>query len=102
MIGIDLTTISRFKGKEDAFAKRILTKEEYYEFSLANNKTEFIATRWAIKEALFKVDNSFKNYAEIDIKKQDGKYIYPNFEISTSNELDSIIAIVIKEKQCHC
>ncbi len=94
MIGIDLTKVSRFKDKELQFAKRILTEKEFSFFELSNNKTKFIATRWAIKEALFKADNSLRNYSHIEVEKNFGRYEFNGFEISTSDEDDYVIAMV--------
>ncbi len=102
MIGIDLTKVSRFVGKEIQFAKRILSEKEFELFELSTNKLKFIATRWAIKEALFKADNSLRNYPHMEIQKNNSKYQFDNFEISTSDDGDFVIAMVIKEKKCHC
>ncbi len=99
MIGIDLTKVSRFEGKELQFAKRILTEKEFGFFELSNNKTKFIATRWAIKEALFKADNSLRNYPHMEIEKNLGRYEFEGFEISTSDEDDLVIAIVINKER---
>ncbi len=98
MIGIDLTSISRFKGKEEKFAKRILSSEEKKLFKECKDKTQFIATRWALKEAIFKADNKMLEFSKINIKKENDKYINKGFQLSTSKEEDIIIAIAMKEK----
>ena len=97
MIGIDLTTISRFKNKSETFVKTILSEQELIEYNLAENKELFLATRWAIKEALFKCDNSLLPFSKINIKKEDRKYKFENYSISTSSEGDLYIAIAKKE-----
>lgn len=102
MIGIDLTNKDRFKNNYENIAEKILHFSEKTLFLNINNEEEkinFIASRWAIKEALFKCDNKYKNFSDISvIKDLFGRYIFENlndkFEISTSNEDKYIIAIV--------
>ncbi len=98
MIGIDVTKISRFSGKEEDFAKKILHTDERKAFKASTKKTMFIAKRWAIKEALFKADNSLFEFSKVNIKKENGRYLYKGFNISTSSEDDMLIVIVQKEK----
>lgn len=93
-----MTKISRFKGKSDAFIERILHPEEVKEFINQVEKEKYLATRWAIKEALFKADNKLLNFNEIHIIKEKREYKYKDFKISTSNEGDMLVAIVLKEK----
>ncbi|MBU4690747.1 4'-phosphopantetheinyl transferase superfamily protein [Mycoplasma zalophi] len=97
-VGIDITSISRFLNKNDEFAKRILSSEEFKEYQTINNKSKYLATRWAIKEAIFKADNTFNTFSNINIKK-DHKYHFKNFDISTSSEGDLVIAMAIKFKE---
>lgn len=102
MIGIDLTNKERFKNNYLDIGKKILHSSEKKLFLNINSEEEkinFIASRWAIKEALFKCDNSYKNFSNISvIKDLFGRYIFEDlndkFEISTSNEDKYIIAIV--------
>ena len=98
MLGIDLTKVSRFKNKSDSFVKRVLSTEEVVEYHNSNDKDFYLANAWAIKEALFKADNTLSNFNEIRITKSNGVYNYNNFEISTSNEDGYIIAIAKKEE----
>ncbi|MCU4117092.1 4'-phosphopantetheinyl transferase superfamily protein [Mycoplasma zalophi] len=97
-VGIDITSISRFLNKTDEFAKRILSNEEFTEYQKINNKGKYLATRWAIKEAIFKADNAFNTFSNINIKKNQ-KYYFDNFDISTSSEGDFVIAMAIKLKE---
>ena len=102
MIGIDLTNKNRFKNNYEIVAKKILHSSENKLFLKLDNEEEkihFVASRWAIKEALFKCDNKYKLFSSISILKDfSGRYIFQNlddkFEISTSNEDEYIIAIV--------
>ena len=74
-------------------------KKLFLNINNEEEKINFIASRWAIKEALFKCDNKYKNFSYISvIKDLSGRYIFEDlndkFEISTSNEDKYIIAIV--------
>ncbi|NQZ66213.1 MAG: 4'-phosphopantetheinyl transferase superfamily protein [Mycoplasmatales bacterium] len=96
MIGIDITTISRFKNKNKQFVEKILHSNEIVEYEKSSNKSKFLATRWAIKEAIYKADNKNHAFHNINIIKTDNIYKFKNFIISTSSEKDILIAIVKK------
>ncbi|MGL5617469.1 MAG: 4'-phosphopantetheinyl transferase superfamily protein [Metamycoplasmataceae bacterium] len=98
MIGIDITSIERFKNKDEKFAKRILSKDEFIDWRNVEYKDVFLATRWAIKEAIFKSDNKYSNFSKVNVQKINNKYYFKSFGISTSRENDYIIAIAIKNK----
>ncbi|QSF13646.1 holo-ACP synthase [Mycoplasma sp. Mirounga ES2805-ORL] len=101
MIGIDLTNLKRFKGKGDLFARRILHNEEFITFkklSTSEDKTMFLAKSWALKEAIFKADNSFSSFQKINIVYLNNKPTFDNFELSLSHEKDMVIAIAIKKE----
>ncbi|MDR2874345.1 MAG: holo-ACP synthase [Methylobacillus sp.] len=57
-IGTDIVEVSRISGSlahfGSAFAKRILTDDEYREFELSKVKARFLAKRFAAKEAFGK------------------------------------------------
>jgi holo-[acyl-carrier protein] synthase len=57
-IGTDIVHVARMHESlekyGDKFARRILTESEYSEFNSANNKTAFLAKRFAAKEATAK------------------------------------------------
>lgn len=99
-VGIDITSIERFKNRDDKFISYILTPEEYsvYNNLSPNKKPVFLATRWACKEAIFKAteDPKFLEYSILNTST--GKpYIlnYPDMKVSISHEGDTVIAIVI-------
>lgn len=102
-IGVDITTISRFKNRSDRFIKTILGLEEYnlYLSINPNAKETFLATRWASKEAIFKATND-KDYLKYQIlNNESGKpYVlnHPEIKISLSHENDTVIAFVVIEK----
>lgn len=98
MLGIDLTKVARFANKNDNFIIKTLHPEEIEEYNLSENKTKYLATHWAIKEALYKANNNLFNFNKIRITKKDRVYKYPGYDISTSNEDDYVVAIAQKEK----
>lgn len=99
MIGIDAINKDRLikkYGKLDDLALKVLSKSELKEYHLSNDKIHYFATRWAIKEALFKCDNKYFEFSKINITKENGRYTFENFEISTTSEENLIIAIAYK------
>lgn len=98
MLGADLTKISRFASPTRTFIERILHPLEIEEYEKSEDKTKYLAAHWAIKEALFKADNSLLHFNEIKIEKKEKKYFYPGYVITTSNEDDYYFAVVMKEK----
>ena len=98
MIGVDLTNISRFENKDEKFVSKILHPQEIIEYNKAADKALFLARYWSIKEALYKSDNKLFKFNEIYIsKKDDKKYNYNNYLITTSREGDLYISFVLKE-----
>ncbi|TQC54043.1 4'-phosphopantetheinyl transferase superfamily protein [Mycoplasmopsis mucosicanis] len=93
-IGVDITTISRFENCELNFIKRFCSPEEVAELEKQVDKATYLASLWAIKEALFKANNSLSNFNKITIQKIDKKWTYKNYAISTSHEGDLLIAFV--------
>ncbi|MCK5945981.1 MAG: 4'-phosphopantetheinyl transferase superfamily protein [Mycoplasmataceae bacterium] len=98
MNGIDITNIKRFENPKDAFLKKVLHVDEISEYNEATNKSVFLAKRWAIKEALFKADNELFHFNKIKVFKENGKYKYQGYIISTSIEDNYCIALAYKEK----
>ncbi|QKT05469.1 4'-phosphopantetheinyl transferase superfamily protein [Mycoplasma sp. OR1901] len=100
-VGIDLVKISRFENKSIKFAKRILGNEEFncYINLPDDKKTLFLARSWAIKEAIFKADNSYFNFSQIDLKKENKVWKFKNFAISISHEEGFLVAFVIVDKE---
>lgn len=98
MSTIDLTNINRFKNKDQSFVDKVLHELEKKDYEVCKNKAKFLATHWAIKEAIFKADNKYSVFCKINIVKKDRQYIFKNFVISTTSEDNYIIAIVEKRK----
>lgn len=112
MIGIDIVENNRMIGKEQEFITRILSKKEceiYFKYSNEQRKIEYLASRFAAKEALFKCfkkGNKDINYNDISIlnDKDGAPFIEINgvnldeLEVSISHEKNYSIAIVMKTK----
>lgn len=100
-IGIDLTFIPRFKNK-DNLAKKILSECEYQEYLHSKKKEEYLASRFAVKEALIKcleLDILAVNLKEIEVKRKDNGSIFviyknKSYEASLSHENDYSVGVV--------
>ena len=97
MLGIDITKINRFENPKDSFLKKTLHPDEIVEYNKSTDKSMFLAKRWAIKEALYKADNELFHFNKIKIIKEDRKYKFQGYIISTSKEDNYIVAIAKKE-----
>ncbi|WP_236631434.1 4'-phosphopantetheinyl transferase superfamily protein [Mycoplasma sp. ATU-Cv-703] len=97
MVGIDLTTISRFEKPTSALIRRILHPQEIADYQQSPAKSLFLAQRWAIKEALYKADNQYYHFNRVKIARVGRVFKVPGFVVSTSREGDQCVAIVIKE-----
>lgn len=99
MIGVDITSVKRFENKKLNFVKKVLSPDEFQEWENVVNKDLYLAQRWSIKEAIFKSNNDYHDFAKINIKRgPSGKFEFGNFEISTSKENEYIIAFVLERK----
>lgn len=109
MLGIDLVEHARLRGMEEKFKKRLLSALElacYESFSSEKRKLEYLASRFAAKEAIFKVykkgDGSL-NFRDISIlnAKDGSPYIVcdaikDKLAISLSHTENYSIAVVLK------
>lgn len=86
-IGCDIVEIARFKEKQEAFAQTILTKKEYacYEtFTSIERKLEFLAGRFAAKEAIFKaLQDPTLTISKIEVIWDENKRPICNIETGT-------------------
>lgn len=92
-VGIDIVEVNKIK-LEILFIERILHKDEIKILNTKNNETQkrqFLAGRWAVKEALFKTGHfNNVNFNEINIKYNENKQPYvvnlaKNIKISLSH-----------------
>jgi len=101
-IGVDLTKIERFKEVNKHFIERVYSDNEIQEYYmlLEEKQATFLASRWAVKEALFKAIK-IKNYKEYSIMNDSSGEPYvenhPEIKVSISHEEGYCIAFVIVE-----
>lgn len=100
-IGTDIIKNSRVK---EQLAKRVLTAAEYEIYVSKNNglKNEYLASRFAAKEAIVKATNKLYSVNNIEILNDgDGKPYCSNIEgieLSLSHEDDYSVAFAIYVK----
>jgi phosphopantetheine--protein transferase-like protein len=112
-VGIDLTNTKRFLDK-DCLAKKIMTNEEYIEYSKLSTllKSSRLAKTWAIKEAFYKACpehvQQIISWKNVECTHTEyGKPIVNiniagiNYSVYTSlsDEADMVTAVVILEEQ---
>lgn len=102
MIGVDIVKIERFNDVNVHFEERILSKREQKELSLRNDKLQYLAGRFAGKEAYIKaVGKKDVSYTEIEIlNDKEGKpHLYvrgiETGEISLSHDEFAIAVVSI-------
>ena len=99
MIGIDIVEISRISLR-DAFVRKVLTpmeQEEYLQRTTEKQKKEYLAGRFAAKEAIFKAtqDPAWLSFSVLN--KENGQpYVYgrPDLQISISHDGGIAAAVV--------
>lgn len=106
MIGIDIVEHQRIVLNYERLALKILSKLEYEVFlkiELENRKIEYVASRFAAKEALYKATNLKLNFKDVSILNEDNGKPYvlikekkANYEVSLSHEKNYSVAIALK------
>jgi len=98
MIGIDITHMKRFKKNSDMLADTILNSEELSEYNSSKNKINYLAGRWACKEAVFKA-TGLNNISVLS--QNNGKPFikdHDDIEISISHDRGFVIAVAIQNR----
>jgi|SRR5574344_2613733 phosphopantetheine--protein transferase-like protein len=103
-VGIDLTYIPRFKNKT-RLAEHILSDDELLEYNNSSNKAQYLASRFALKEALLKALEL--SILSVDLKliksiKKDNGAIYleydgKKYDCSLSHEKNYSVGIVLND-----
>ena len=95
MLGCDIVKVSRFKNNLSKLANKILSESEIVEFNKATNKIQYIAGRWAAKEAIFKATGHRK--MTILNSTTGSPYVVnnSNIKISISHEKEYAIAVAL-------
>lgn len=110
-VGNDVTQISRFNDKinNEAFIIRLLSKIELNEYQKLplNNKSLFLAKRWAFKEAFLKMRGWGIEHKKIFIqltlinKKNTKPFVLnEDVDVSISHEQDLVFITCIEEEKC--
>ena len=99
-VGVDIVKISRIKDA-DVFAKGILSQKEFLIYESKNKKEEFLAGRFAAKEAFSKAKKEGLKIPlkEIEVlyKENGSPYIFyknKEYDVSISHDGDYAIAVV--------
>jgi holo-[acyl-carrier-protein] synthase len=104
-IGCDIVHVNRIRKQNETFYKRVLTEKEqelYLSFTEAR-KLEFLAGRFAAKEAIYKACNDTKVISNIEVLNDESGRPYCNVDgykihISISHDGDYAMAYAICEK----
>lgn len=103
-VGIDMVKIDRFKDDFDKLKYKILSKEELEILSKKENKLEYLASRFCVKEAFLKAngvglfDIPFNEINVLNEKNGKPYILYKDTKyenVSLSHEKEYAIAIVI-------
>jgi phosphopantetheinyl transferase (holo-ACP synthase) len=101
MIGVDITTISRFKDID--FLSRFLKK-----FNVDGKDAVSAAKTWACLEAITKAEGGVINYSNIKIlfpKKKSPevidseKKLSGTYKLTLSHENDTVVAVAFREEK---
>jgi holo-[acyl-carrier protein] synthase len=103
VLGIDIVELKRIenvlKKHGDKFVNRILSESEKKIYFSRKNKIEFLAGRFAAKEAFIKANESLPfNEIEILNDKNGKPYIkgFESYKVSISHEKKYAVAAVVK------
>lgn len=104
MIGIDMVRVDRIRDikHKERFLSKVLTSSEINQYHLLTNpnrQDQWLAGRFAAKEAIIKVIQPFISMSNIELENRNKKLVfqYNNFTIhvSISHEKDYAIAIAL-------
>ncbi len=102
--GIDIVFVPRLENKDD-LAKRILSEEEYMIYQKCSYKDQFLAGRFAAREAFVKANKGkidFHEFHNIRVLYDENhapylEYQGKRYEVSIAHDGDYAIAVVIME-----
>ncbi len=100
-IGIDLIEISRFKTNLNQLKIKILSVEElsYSKLFSQNSLLEFVASRFAVKEAYFKASQNNVAFSRITYLNQlliVNDNLLNDYSVSISHSKNHAVAVVLK------
>lgn len=103
-IGVDIVEIRRFRDAKnlERVAELICTRKELDEFYFASDPFQFLASRFAAKEAVIKAYPEVLTYRDIEIYKIGKKphvrlktYPHAKVRVSISHSLDYAVGLAI-------
>lgn len=97
-LGVDIVEHQRVNLK---IAKKVLTKRELEIFANSKNQVEYLASRFAVKEAIIKASNKKYLLQDIEVSNdQDGRPLTNilDMQISLSHEHNYTVAVAIWEE----
>lgn len=96
MIGCDIVEIQRFVERQDRWAQKVLTKNELQEYNQRTNKLEYLAGRWAVKEAIYKAAGLVSGF-EVLTNSAGAPYVSgaAHISVSISHEKTHALAVAI-------
>ena len=96
MIGCDIVDMRRFSARQERWARRVLTPKELEEYSVRSNKLEYLAGRWAAKEAIYKASGLVSGF---DVLTRDTGQPYVSgvkgISVSISHEKTHALAVAL-------
>ncbi len=103
-LGVDVSLIERFKGKED-LARRILSPREYEEYFRSASPETFLSSRFSVKESYVKASGDRKvDYRDLEVRHgPDGKPLLflrgkeVDCLLSISHDVVSIAVLLLKK-----
>lgn len=103
-LGVDVSLISRFEGKED-LAKRILSPAEYEEYGQRGDKAAYLSSRFSVKESYVKASGEKDiDYRDLEVRHDvDGKPLLfrkgkpVDCLLSISHDFVSIAVLLLKK-----
>lgn len=94
-IGCDIITVNRFSSWTDERVRRFFKDEVYDQWVSRNRNTEYLAGRWALKEAIYKCCGELENITN-DLQ---GKPNSKHCSVSLSHENGTCFAVAIHPKE---
>ena len=99
---VDIINVNRVEFNNDKLLQRFLTTKEYNDYQIINNlklKKEFLAGRWAAKEAIIKAIEQKVLMHQLEIFNDRGQpcCAFRNYQISLSisHENDYVVATAL-------
>ena len=93
-VGCDIITVARFTDWTDSHVRRIFKNEVYEQWVSRNRNIEYLAGRWALKEAVYKCCGELENITN-DLQ---GKPNSKHCSVSLSHDAGLCFAIAICQK----